>query len=253
MGPANSPPDPLTQHGAELSPTRLGELGRELGLDLQPQQCAALVAYAVLLQRWNRVHNLTAIANSADLLTHHLLDCLAIVRPLEHALAQHAGGVALGRPVHFLDAGTGAGLPGIPLAIAQPHWHGTLVDAVQKKCAFLQQAQLELHLANCTVRHARLESSALPPQELIVSRALARLRDFVCLTRDLLRPDGLWAAMKGRNPVDEIADLPDGVEVVETITLRVPMLREQRHLVLLRPAQRPEQRPEYDARRPANP
>ncbi|SPE32903.1 Ribosomal RNA small subunit methyltransferase G [Burkholderiales bacterium] len=247
MGHGNLPPDPSAASGAAVSPALLGELAAELGLELTPQQCAALVAYAALLQRWNRVHNLTAIASGAQLLTHHLLDCLAIVRPLERALAQQASDHASARPIRFLDAGAGAGLPGIPLAVARPHWHGTLVDAVEKKCAFLRQARLELHLANLTVRHARLESCALEPQELIVSRAFASLRDFVCLTRPLLRPDGLWAAMKGRKPLDEIADLPPGVELVDTITLRVPMLREQRHLVLLRLARQHQQQPEQDS------
>jgi len=249
MGQGNSPPDPRAQGAADLSPSLLGELAQELGLALAPAQCAALVAYAALLQRWNRVHNLTAIASGAEVLTHHLLDCLAIVGPLEHALRQHARGYAPGRRVRFVDAGAGAGLPGIVLAIARPHWHGTLIDAVQKKCAFLQQAQLELHLGNLGIRHARLESCALEPHELVVSRAFASLRDFVRLTRGLLDPGGLWAAMKGRRPAEEIADLPPWVEVVDTITLRVPMLREQRHLVLLRPAQ-PQQPAGLEPRQP---
>jgi 16S rRNA (guanine527-N7)-methyltransferase len=224
-----------TQHA--LSPTLLGMHAAELGLHLETHQCAALVTYAALLRRWNRVHNLTAIASDADLLTHHLLDCLAIVRPLEHALAQHTTWHLPGRPVHFLDAGSGAGLPGLVLAVARPDWHGTLVDAVQKKCAFMQQAQVELGLRNVTVRHARLETSGLAPKDIVVSRAFASLRDFVAATRPLLRRDGLWAAMKGRLPADEIAALPADIEWLQTITLRVPLLDEQRHLVVLRPAQ----------------
>jgi len=230
--------EPISEPRSELSPSLLGELARDLGLDLTPEQCSALVRLAGLLRRWNRVHNLTAIASNADVLTHHLLDCLAIVGPLQRALAQHTSGRLPGRPIHFLDAGSGAGLPGIPLAIALPHWRGTLVDAVQKKCAFMQQAQLELRLTNLTVRHARLESSALAAHDLVISRAFASLRDFVQCTRPLLCADGLWAAMKGRIPHDEIANLPAGVEWVDTITLRVPLLDEQRHLVILRTAQR---------------
>ncbi len=228
------PPEVIATHSPELSPTLLAELAREMQLELTAQQCALLLAYVGLLQRWNRVHNLTAISASQAALTHHLLDSLAVVRPLESALARHAGIPEGAREaVHFLDAGSGAGLPGVPLAIARPTWRGTLVDAVQKKCAFLQQVRIELHLANVTVHHARLESSGLPPHKLIVSRAFSSLREFVAHTHTLLQPQGLWAAMKGRNPLQESADLPPWVQVLETITLRVPMLHEQRHLVIL--------------------
>ena len=222
------PPPALTAPG-------LAALAREIDLDLNAEQSSKLVEYAELLRRWNRVHNLTAVDSEADLLTHHLLDCLAIVRPIEQALARHAAGQEAAPTVHFLDAGSGAGLPGIPLAVARPLWRGVLVDAVQKKCAFLQQAQVELRLPNITVRHARLETGSLGTHDIVVSRAFASLRDFVTLTRPLLRPNGLWIAMKGRNPAEEIADLPDGVEAVDTSTLRVPQLAEQRHLVVLRP------------------
>jgi 16S rRNA (guanine527-N7)-methyltransferase len=245
-GPAGGPASGTAT--GPLSATLLASLALELDLELTPQQCAALVAYAQLLRRWNRVHNLTAIDSNEDLLTHHLLDCLAVVRPIERALARYATGVLPGRPVHYLDAGSGGGLPGIPMAIARPHWHGLLVDAVQKKCAFLEQVRLELRLDNIAVRHARLESPGLGTHELIVSRAFASLRDFVTLTRPLLRPNGLWVAMKGRNPSAELAELPADVEAVDTSTLRVPQLEEQRHLVILRPAQHggappPRQRP----------
>ncbi len=232
-----SPDAPPAAPGAghAISPTVLGELARDVGLDLSPFQCATLVSYAQLLRRWNRVHNLTAIASNEDLLTHHLLDCLAIVRPIERALDHHAGGYRPDGPLHFLDAGSGGGLPGIVLAVARPNWHGTLVDAVQKKCAFLQQAKLELGLRNVDVRHARLEACEGRQYDLIIARAFAALRDFVTLTRPLLRPGGLWVAMKGRHPAEELARLPDDVEVLETSTLRVPQLSEQRHLVVLRP------------------
>jgi len=229
------PPESPAQRSSELSATLLAQLAREMQLQLSPQQCAQLLGYMSLLQRWNQVHNLTAISAAHELLTHHLLDSLAIVRPLEHALTQYAGAVApQHEAVQFLDAGTGAGLPGIALAVARPAWRGTLVDAVQKKCAFLQQVRIELHLTNVTVHHARIESSSLQAHELIVSRAFSSLREFVARTQGLLRPQGLWAAMKGRDPGREIADLPAGIEVLDTITLRVPMLREHRHLVILR-------------------
>ncbi len=217
-----------------VSAPLLASLASELDLDLSPGQCATLVDYATLLRRWNRVHNLTAVDSPSDLLTHHLLDCLAVVRPIERALGRYATGLLPGRPVHFLDAGSGAGLPGIPMAVARPRWQGLLVDAVQKKCAFLQQAQVELGLDNIRVRHGRLENADLGAHDIIVSRAFASLREFTTLTRALLQPNGLWIAMKGRNPADELDELPEGVEAVDTSTLRVPQLNEQRHVVVLR-------------------
>jgi 16S rRNA (guanine527-N7)-methyltransferase len=232
--PARIDPD-VDASEAPIPPERLRALARQLELELSEQQCVRLLAYVALLRRWNRVHNLTAIDRAEDQLTHHLLDCLAIVRPLELALQRYGTSPGAGQPVSFLDAGSGAGLPGIPLALVHPDWQGHLVEAVQKKCAFLQQACLELQLGNLSVHHARLESCGLAPQSLVVSRAFASLRDFVALTRPLLAPNGLWAAMKGRNPEDEIRDLPANLEVLDTITLRVPLLEEQRHLVLLRP------------------
>jgi 16S rRNA (guanine527-N7)-methyltransferase len=240
----------MAPDSSPLEPAPLGALAAEMGLALDPAQCSTLIAYAALLRRWNRVHNLTAIETDADLLTHHLLDCLAIIGPLERAMRLAGTGEAGTR---FLDAGSGAGLPGIPLAVARPRWHATLVDAVQKKCAFLEQARLELGLRNVTVHHARLESPALArlagSQDLIVSRAFASLREFVTMTAHLLRPGGLWAAMKGRDPSAEIADLPRSVEWVDTITLRVPRLAEERHLVLLQAAPAPEAAPEPAADR----
>ncbi|HYA65481.1 MAG TPA: 16S rRNA (guanine(527)-N(7))-methyltransferase RsmG [Burkholderiaceae bacterium] len=235
MGHGSWPHESVARGSVELSPALLGKLARQMDLELEPAQCERLVRYACLLHRWNRVHNLTAIGENAAVLTRHLLDCLAIVRPLEQALALYQSGFVCGQAVRFLDAGSGAGLPGLALAIARPAWRGTLVDAVQKKCAFLQQARIELHLSNVTVRHARLESGGFDPHELIVSRAFSSLREFVERTRGLLTARGLWAAMKGRNPVAEAADLPPDVELLETVTLRVPQLHEQRHLVILRP------------------
>ena len=217
---------------AALAPQRVAELAEQMGVVLAPAASAALVAHAQLLRRWNRVHNLTAIASDQEYLTHHLLDCLAIIHPLDAALR------AQGPRVNFLDAGSGGGLPGIVLAIARPQWQATLVDAVQKKCAFLQQAAVELGLRNTRVLHARLETLAEPHQDLIVSRAFASLRDFVACTRNCLHPQGIWAAMKGRVPAGEIAELPRDVQLLDTITLRVPLLAEERHLVILgrRPA-----------------
>jgi 16S rRNA (guanine527-N7)-methyltransferase len=230
----NLPPEAPAGGASIATPQRLQALAAELGLELAEPVCTALLDYAALLRRWNRVHNLTAIERPEELLSHHLLDCLAIVAPLRAALPRHGlpgGGTALA----FLDAGSGAGLPGIPLALVEPAWRGQLVDAVEKKCAFLRQACLELGLRNLQVQHARLEALRLPPQQLIVSRAFASLADFVRLTRPQLAPGGLWAAMKGRRIQEELDALGPETEWLETITLRVPLLDEQRHLVLLRP------------------
>jgi 16S rRNA (guanine527-N7)-methyltransferase len=239
MAPGNARPDAAPSAraaGMELqSPQALAELSAQMGLALSPQQCATLLAYAQLLRRWNRVHNLTAVDSDADVLSHHLLDCLAILVPIEQALERFGGGIAGVDAVHFLDAGSGGGLPGIPLAIARPRWRGTLVDAVQKKCAFLQQAKVELGLGNIAVQHARLESAGIGAQDVIVSRAFAALKDFTALTAHLLKPGGLWIAMKGRRPDEELAALPGNIDVLDTSTLRVPLLGEERHLVVLRP------------------
>jgi 16S rRNA (guanine527-N7)-methyltransferase len=237
MGPGSAPPESAST-GTEPSGSgtrQLTELAGTLGLELTPAQATALLAYVGLLRRWNRVHNLTAVDSDAEVLSHHLLDCLAIVRPLEQALGRFGPPRAPAAAVRFVDAGSGAGLPGIPLAVARPHWQGTLIDAVQKKCAFLQQAQVELKLGNIAVRHARLETAPVAGQDVIVSRAFASLRDFTTLTRAMLKPGGLWIAMKGRHPADELAQLPADVEALETSTLRVPLLNEERHLVVLRP------------------
>lgn len=238
MDPANLPPEALQAH--TLSAESLHALARRLGVELGPAACATLLGYARLLQRWNRVHNLTAISDDAELLTHHLLDSLAIVRPLEQALSEAHAGRPPEAAIELLDAGSGAGLPGIPLAVALPGWRATLVDAVQKKCAFLRQAQLELHLPNVRVLHARLErldrDAARPAYDVVVARAFSSLSELVERTRHLLRPGGVWAAMKGRDPAVEIAALPADVELVRVVKLRVPALLEDRRLVVLRAA-----------------
>ncbi len=239
MARTSSPRESPAAAGKAITPAYLGELARGLGLELDTRQCESLIAYTALLRRWNRVHNLTAIAGESQMLTHHLLDCLAIVCPLERALAQHAIGPLPHRPLHLLDAGSGAGLPGIALAIARPSWRVTLVDAVQKKCAFLVQARVELGLSNVHVVHARLQTCALPAHDLVVSRAFASLADFVDATRSLLAPGGLWAAMKGRVSDDEIGALPAGIVVLDAITLHVPLLEAQRALILMRSAPAP--------------
>lgn len=200
----------------------LGESLAAMGLALEPRRQADLLAYLDLLGKWNKTYNLTAIHEPARMLTHHLLDSLVIL--------PHVG------PGPLLDVGSGAGLPGIPLAIARPDLAVTVSDASQKKCGFMQQAAIELGLPNVTVVHARVEQMRVAagyPQ--IVSRAFSDLTEFVQLTRHLLAPGGEWLAMKGLYPNEEIA-LLKGARVKRDEKLHVPGLDADRHLIVLEPA-----------------
>jgi len=197
----------------------------QLGVALGEAQTEQLAAYARLLARWNATHNLTAIRSGEQMLTHHLLDSLSLV--------PHFIRVTNGRAARVLDVGSGGGLPGIVLAVAAPQAQLTLVDAVQKKCAFLTQARLELRLGNVEVVHARVDEMRMPPFDVIVSRALATLAQFVEWTRHLLKAGGCWLAMKGRLPADELAALPSDVRA-SVVPLSVPGLDEQRHLIGMR-------------------
>lgn len=211
-----------------LTPAEIIGGARELGLDLTAEQGDRLARYAALLVRWNAVHNLTAIDAPGSVLSHHLLDSLAILSSIARIFGE--------RNVSILDIGSGGGLPGIPLAVARPDWRVALVDKVEKKVAFLIQARLELGLANVECFHARAEDLNAGPFDLIVSRAFASLEDFVRVSRHLLAPGGWWAAMKGALPKAEIANLaqahPD-VRVVDIVKLDVPRLGAERHLILL--------------------
>lgn len=210
----------------------LSAAARECGVELPPRTSEQLLAYLALLEKWNAVYNLTAIRDRDQMLVQHLYDSLAIVAPLR------ARGLLAPR-ARVLDAGSGAGLPGVVLAAVQPDAQVHCVDAVAKKAAFVNQVAGELALANLRAHHARLETmrcgpgEALPAATLIVSRAFASLAQFVALTAHLLAPGGHWAAMKGRVPHDELAELPPEVSLAATITLRVPRLDAQRHLLLL--------------------
>ena len=197
-----------------------------LGLALSPAQCALLARHAALLLRWNRTHNLTAIENSGEVLTHHLLDSLALVPVFER--------VAPAGTAHVLDVGSGGGLPGIPLAIACPRAQVMLVDKVGKKVAFMTQARVDLGLANVQAVQARIEDWRGGPFDVIVSRAFSSLPDLVALTRHLLAPAGGWLAMKGKRPDDELKALPKDVVVVAATPVEVPGLNEARHVVELR-------------------
>lgn len=191
-----------------------------LGIGLSSAQAARLEAYLDLLGKWNRVYNLTAIRDRAQMVTHHLLDSLAVVPHL------------LGPRV--LDVGSGAGLPGIPVAIARPDLDVTLLDANHKKAAFLNQAAAELRLANVHVAAARVESWDTAQRfETIVSRAFADLGEFATVAGRLLAEGGCLAAMKGVHPFEEIERLPGAYAVREVIRLQVPGLDAERHLVVI--------------------
>jgi 16S rRNA (guanine527-N7)-methyltransferase len=208
----------------------LADGAAELGVALDPQQLDRLQRYAELLQRWNRVHNLTAI-EPEQMLSHHLLDSLSIV-PVVTARTE-------GRDLpRVLDVGAGGGLPGIPLAIARPELQVTLLDKTQKKVAFLRQAKLELKLPGLEAVHARVEDFRAPPFHLILARAFASLHEFVRLTTPLLADGGCWCAMKGALPRDEIEQLEGAalaVRIAEIVKLRVPRLDAERHLILIEP------------------
>jgi len=203
----------------------------ELGLALEPAQLEQLVRYSDLLVRWNRVHNLTAV-EPGQTLTHHLLDSLSIVP----TLTTRAHGKA---PLRVLDVGAGGGLPGIPLAIALPAAHVTLLDKVEKKVAFLRQVQLELRLPNVDVVHARVEQLRAPLFDVILARAFATLLELVKLSRTLLANDGCWCAMKGMLPraeIDELERAQLGVRIAQIVKLNVPRLDAERHLILIEPS-----------------
>ena len=191
----------------------------ELGLPLPDAAQQQLLAFRDLLLKWNKTYNLTALRDPEQAISHHLLDSLAIL--------PYVGTEPL------LDVGSGGGLPGIPLAIARPEMSVRMVDTVQKKTTFLQQAAIQLGLRNVTVSHARVETLDGQYAQ-ISSRAFAELSLFVTLTRHLLIPGGRWLAMKGVRPDDEIAALPAGIIVEQIIPLQVPGLDAERHLIILK-------------------
>lgn len=200
-----------------------------LGLVLPADAEAKLLAYLGLLDKWNRVYNLTAVREAERMVSHHLLDSLAAVPYFQG-----------GRPgsIRVLDVGSGGGLPGIPLAIARPELQVTLIDSIAKKTAFLLQAKAELGLKNVHVVTGRVED--FRPEtgfDVITSRAFSDLKEFVALTRHLLKPGGRWLAMKGLYPNEEIATLPSSVKVSADHDLVVPGLDATRHLIVLEPVE----------------
>jgi 16S rRNA (guanine527-N7)-methyltransferase len=197
-----------------------------LGLALSDAQIQHLLAYAALIQKWNKVYNLTALRDPADMLTHHLLDSLTAIAPLSRHIQ--------GQPIHVLDVGSGGGLPGVVLGICMPELNVTCVDTVAKKAAFVQQVAVSLKLPNLRGLHARVESLT-DPYQVICSRAFASLPDFVTWSRSALAEDGVWMAMKGKHPQGEIDALPDDVKVFHVEPLTVPALDVERCMVWMRP------------------
>ncbi len=198
-----------------------------LGLAPSQTQSQALLQYLELLARWNSTYNLTAVRDREAMLTQHLADCLAVVRPLQAQLAQ-------GR---VLDVGSGAGLPGVVLAVMLPALDITCVDTVGKKAAFVRQVAGCLALTNLHAEHARVETLRGRSFGLITSRAFASLSDFTALTRGLLAPGAVWMAMKGKRPDSEIVALPPGVTPFHVEPLAVPGLDAERCLVWMRPSE----------------
>lgn len=218
---------------AEALRTGIERGAETLGLALEPEAITRFVAFVGLLDRWNRAYNLTAVRDPQAMLTHHLLDCLAIVKPLERHLA--------GRQSNILDVGSGGGLPGVVLAIFEPGWSVTCVDAVGKKAAFVQQVAGALSLPNLQAVHGRVEQlgaagagGARSRFDLVTARAFASLAELVRLTEPLLARGGCWAAMKGADRIEERRALPAPVEVFHVEPLQVPGLDAQRCLVWMR-------------------
>jgi 16S rRNA (guanine527-N7)-methyltransferase len=195
-----------------------------MGIDLPAAARARLVAHLELIAKWNRIHNLTAVRETAQMVVLHLLDSLAV---LPHV----AGAVTL------VDVGSGAGLPGIPIAIAQPRTQVTLLDSSHKKCAFLRQAKTELALDNVAVVCDRVENWKPDAKfDAVISRAFADLADFVAQAQHLVAPGGRLIAMKGVYPFDEIAKVPATHRVAQVLELAVPQLEARRHLVVVEAA-----------------
>lgn len=194
-----------------------------LGVSLSSAQQERLLAYLALLIKWNKAYNLTAVRDPDEMLSRHLLDSLSIL----------ASAAPLG--ARWLDVGSGGGMPGIPLAIAFPERHFTLLDANGKKTRFLTQVQLELGLSNLQVVHQRVE--AFRPEQAfsgIVSRAFSSLADFVGWTAHLGDAQTRWLAMKGMYPQEELAALPPTFQLERSQILEVPGCQGQRHLLILR-------------------
>ena len=203
-----------------------------LGLSLTGAQLAQLLAYQDLIQKWTKVYNLTAVRDPAEMLTHHLLDSLAVLLPLQQQIAalRASAALAMDAPVRLLDVGSGAGLPGAVIAICCPQVTVHCVDTVAKKAAFIQQVAASLKLPNLRGIHARVEKLT-DRYDIVSSRAFASLVDFVNWSEQALAEQGIWMAMKGKHPADEMAVLPATVRVFHVEPLVVPGLDAERCIV----------------------
>ena len=196
-----------------------------MGLNLTDGQTTKLLAYGDLILKWNKVYNLTALRDPAQVLTHHLLDSLSIIAPLQRQCPEAS---------RLLDVGSGAGLPGAVIAIMRPELSVSCVDAVAKKAAFIRQVSAELGLPNLNGMHTRVETMG-GSYDVISSRAFASLADFFSGSQQLLAPGAVWMAMKGKLPTDEIAELGAGkVDVFHVEQLTVPGLDAERCVVWAR-------------------
>lgn len=194
----------------------------ELGLDVAADTERKLLDYVALIAKWNRVHNLTAVRDDAQIVCAHLLDCLAVVPSLEANTV--------------LDVGSGAGLPGVPVALMWPHARVTLLDSSHKKAAFLRQTVIELGLKNANVICERVEAWQPPhPYDLVISRAFSDLAEFLRVAGRLCAAKGTVATMKGLYPHKELAQLPREFKLRSVVRLKVPGLSAERHLLLLSP------------------
>ena len=204
----------------------LAAAAHALALNLSDPQLDQLLAYLTLLAKWNKVYNLTSVRDPQAMLTQHLVDSLSMLP----SLRRHVQGAA----IRLLDVGSGGGLPGVVVAICEPHINVTCVDAVAKKASFITQVSAELSLKNLRSEHSRVEQLNAIPFDVITSRAFASLLDFTTLTRQHLNPGAIWLAMKGQHPADELAALPQEIEVFHVEQLLVPGLDAQRCLIWLR-------------------
>ena len=199
----------------------------ELHVSLSDAQVQGLLDYQNLIGKWTKVYNLTAVRDPAEMLTHHLLDSLAAVAPLQ----KHLQGRGLSA-ASLLDVGSGAGLPGVVLAICCPSLAVTCVDTVGKKAAFIKHVALALGLPNLSGLHARVETIT-QPFDVICSRAFASLADFAGWSQAALAPGGVWLALKGKHPAEELAMLPSDVVVFHVEPLAVPGLAAERCIIWL--------------------
>lgn len=200
---------------------KLSRLLDEAGISLTDHQKNHLVAYVGMLDKWNKAYNLTSVRDPAEMIVRHILDSIVVAPYLQGQ--------------HFIDVGTGPGLPGIPLAIVLPDAHFTLLDSLGKRVRFLRQVQHELKLENITPVQSRVEAyPSEPPFDGVISRAFASLSDMVSWCRHLPGDKGRFYALKGQLPEDEIASLPNNFSVESVEKLRVPQLEGERHLVIIK-------------------